>query len=369
MGWDITLWEPTLSPHKTGLVAALALHPAVSRVRMVAHADIAPQRKLQGWSSPAIEGGNLFVGLSDEEIVQMFAEASSNSVHIITGMRGSRTIKTALRAAARYKRRYAIMSEPRVSEGISGILRLAQSLLFEERLRRTAGFVLAIGAHGPRWFAKTGYRKATIFPFAYFLPNSYPSPDRRLGPPTIVSYLGRLEREKGIDTFVDVVPKLPDMMHARVAGHGSQEEFVRRSVEVSGGRLRYYGVLAMADVPNYLDETDILVVPSRSTNDGWAAVVSEALMHGVAIVASDKVGASILLQDMARGEAVQSENSAAIIDAVQRLWSSNRLTQEARQARSAWANERLSATGGADYLTRILSHIYEGKGRPPPFFD
>lgn len=366
MGWKIVFWEPTLSPHKTGLVRALAEHPAVEKVELVAHKAISEGRKKQGWSEPNLADG-FIVGLEAREIEQRISSSPQDTVHIISGMRGKGTLEVALRSVIKHGRRFGLMSEPRASEGLAGTARYLHSTFTEGPLRRNSSFVLAIGAHGPSWFESTGFNPEIIFPCAYFLPGM-PEPIAPRSGKVIVSYLGRLEKEKGIDLFVDAARLFSEHSVARVAGFGSWVENVRAASRETKGRFCYEGVISTVDIRAFLDATDILVVPSRSTNDGWAAVVSEALMRGVALVASEKVGASILLDEPWRGKVVRSDDSNEIARAVNSLINSPILTQSWRLERAKWANARLTTQAGANYLISIVDHIFKNKEKPAPFF-
>lgn len=368
MAWELFFWEPTLSPHRTGLLQALARRSDVQSVTMVAHADISAARKAQGWSTPTLDCGEIHVGLPGDSVQEIIRTSSPASVHMINGMRGSETIKSALAAAAKYRKRYGITSEPRVREGASGLVRYLQSVLTEQQIIRTSDFVMGIGAHGPSWFKNVGYRTNTIFPFAYFVDRIVTDNSPRASSDINVVYLGRLDKEKAIDTFLDAIPLLRRNVKVTVAGHGPLLSKVYEAVAKSNGRAEYIGVLPMSEVPAFLSKADVIVVPSRSTNDGWGVVVTEALMSGAAVVASRKVGASVLLNNPDRGRCIPPNDPRAIAAAVDAIIEADELSTRARAARSAWANEALSSEGGAEYLLAILHHLYRGGDRPPPFY-
>ena len=367
-GLDIYFWEPCVSPHKVDLVRHLARDARVRSCRMIAQQSIPPDRASLGWTLPPGMGEASIIAPSGDDVERIVVTSPADSIHIFSGMHWVPCIVQGLRAVRKYGRRFGIMSEPRAFEGIKGISRLAHSWLTEAPLRRRADFVLAIGRHGPRWFEMAGYAKRRIFPFAYFLPE----PERQAVKPRapgavpIVGFLGRLERSKGIHLFLGAVTEIGPRIEAVVAGSGSASAEVVAAQ--SREQIAFHGAIPMESVPAFLADVDVLMVPSVSQDDGWAAVVSEALMAGAAVVASDRVGASVCLSESGRGLVVGELSAGAFARAVLQLIDGNALHAE-RGKRSQWARARLTGAAGASYLMRILEHVYFGGSRPALFYE
>jgi glycosyltransferase involved in cell wall biosynthesis len=247
---------------------------------------------------------------------------------------------------------------------------LAHSWIAETAVRRHAQFVLAIGGNGPRWFRAAGYRSEKIFPFAYFLPFKSDRSQRDLngGNRTTVSYIGRFTKQKGVHIFLDAVEKTKSEIQVEIAGAGSEVAAVSRAVATSRIPMMQGGAIPMSEVPRFFARSDILVVPSITTNDGWAAVVSEALMAGVAVIASRFVGASICLADPLRGVVVSSVTGETVARAIDGLVDAGVLSNEHRSRRARWASARLSDAAGERYLIAILSYVAGWAPRPEPFY-
>jgi glycosyltransferase involved in cell wall biosynthesis len=123
----------------------------------------------------------------------------------------------------------------------------------------------------------------------------------------------------------------------------------------------------MAEVPTFLSKTDILVLPSITMDDGWGAVVSEAMMAGTAVVSSYKVGASMCLADEVRGTVVRRLTGGEIAAATDRIITKGLCAEPYRKIRSQWADEHLTQRIGADYLVKIFDHLFNGLPRPGSF--
>ena len=369
LGRELVFWEPSVSPHKLALVRALQRHPTVSRVRYVADRDISADRLAQGWQVGSTGDVPLNLSPSSAEIEAIFEGGGSRTIHLFSGLRHFRVLVEGLQAAHRYRARFLILHEPRASEGWRGLVRLAESWATEGPLRRNASAVLAIGRNGPAWFHLAGYPLDRIFPFGYFLPPPpLVEPRPRQGELIRLAYLGRITEPKGIMLLLEALPLLHSNVRVEVAGHGPKAQRVKAAAAAHPGRLTYHGPLPMDAVPQFLRGADILVQPSLTTDDGWAAVVSEALLAGVAVIATSKVGASILLDEPDRGRIMARPDARLLADAVAEIASGPLLGPSARIARRDWARARLTDEAGADYLIRILAHLFDGASRPDAFY-
>ena len=365
--WNIIFWEPSVSPHKLALFRALAQSPRTGRCIYVAQEPFPEGRAGQGWELDDRHDLDIRVAPTDDDIADLIDTDRDDTIHLFSGIHWVPCIVAGLDRAIRSGARFGLMVEPRASEGWRGLARLAHSWLTERRIRTHAAFVLAIGRHGPSWFRRTGYRADRIFPFAYFLPHrpaapAAPSADRlRLG------YLGRLTQAKGISLVLDLPPHLTMPACLRIAGAGDAADAVR-ALAGSRSDVAFDGAVPMSEVPAFLAAIDILLVPSLTTDDGWAAVVSEALMAGCAVVASERAGASILLDDPARGRVLTTFDSAALAEAVAAVVTATRFDAAAREARARWAARHLTGEAGAAMLFAILDHVVDAGPRPSPFY-
>lgn len=368
--YSIYFWTAEVSPHLLPVFDELRARPRVRKAVYVASGELGEVRRNLGWSVDVADGEDFVLGPDASRIDALVRESDPDSVHVFAGIRWYPAIVAGLAAVRRHGRRFGVLSEPRVLEGVKGLARLLQSWATEGFVRRRADFVLAIGAHGPAWFRLAGYGRRKIFPFAYFLPNPRRTiaATRTPGDAPVVAFLGRLERLKGFHLFLEALPHLRHAVRVEVAGSGSlASEAAARSDH--GGSFVFHGALPIAKVPEFLGAIDILVLPSITKDDGWGAVVSEALMAGAAVVASERVGASMCLTDPVRGEIVCDLTGAGVARAVDALIDRGILDDAGRRKRAEWAARHLDRAAGADHFLRILDSIYVGRPRPPSFVD
>ncbi|MGR4930973.1 glycosyltransferase family 4 protein [Bradyrhizobium sp. CAR08] len=182
----------------------------------------------------------------------------------------------------------------------------------------------------------------------------------------VVTFLGRLEELKGIHLFLAALSKITSKAKFYVAGFGTWSSRVE-DAQRTHANLQFLGAIKMEEVPYLLSNTDIMVLPSITMDDGWGAVVSEALLAGAAVVSSNKVGASMCLADPARGRIVDRLSGADIAQAIEDIIDSGLLNETCRKARAEWADKHLTQRAGVAYLLNIFDHVFNGKARPNSF--
>ena len=361
----LVFWEPCLSRHKLELFDAIAgQRPAL---RVVCCADT-------GWPSPALTMDpparvELIVGPQSHAIEALIGADPRQTLHVFSGLRWVPTIVAALHQVRRSAAHCAILSEPRVREGLRGWARWAQSWLTEGWLRRRVDFVLAQGRHGPPWFRSVGYPAEKIFPYAYFVepldivPIEVGRAAARSDDRVRVGYVGRLVRAKGVFELVDAAGRLADAAHLALVGAGDAEPALRARAP----GVAFRGPLPNVEAVAFMRDVDVLVLPSLTTDDGWGVVVSEALMQGTAVVASTAAGASLVLDDPLFGRHVPPGSADAIAQAILALRDAGAFASGQRARRMQRGRALLSADAGARNLLAIIDWSRGQRPRPPDF--
>jgi glycosyltransferase involved in cell wall biosynthesis len=212
----------------------------------------------------------------------------------------------------------------------------ALSYLALRRLYRSAD---AVVTYGPHVNAYVGARGAgNVFVAAQSVDNEFwgapaiaaPSaPDWPAGADTRFLFVGRNAREKGLAVLIEAwrLAELPVAANALVlVGTGSG------TTAFAPARLRREGDAGIVSLdavePQQLRDVyaacDVLVVPSiptRTFREPWGLVVNEAMNRGLAVIASDAVGAAAggLVRDGANGLVVAAGDSGALAGAIRRL--------------------------------------------------
>jgi len=369
-GLKIYFWEPSLSPHKQALISALMESDAVESVICIAQKPLQAERVRLGWtSSRRTEEQRVVMAPDKDQVRSIVQDSPVDAIHIFSGLHWVPCIVWGLREVRVQRRRHGIMSEPRNKDGWKGLLRLIHSSLTESTVRKSSDFVLAIGRHGPDWFAKVGYDSKKIFPFAYFVPDPCPSwgPRARSEEP-VIGFVGRMNKDKGFDLFIESLLLLRKKVKVVVAGAGPSSHLLSRLQGRSHINFESRGIVPMESIGRVMSDLDILVVPSLTKNDGWAVVISEALMSGTSVISSSHVGGSICLNEPMNGRILLRLKPKELAEQISELIDSDLLSEDSRYLRRGASLQKLSAQMGADYLISILSHCYENAPMPKKFY-
>jgi glycosyltransferase involved in cell wall biosynthesis len=178
-------------------------------------------------------------------------------------------------------------------------------------------------------------------------PRPGPLPDRSGEHPLTVAYVGRLNRWKGYEVFVDAAARLARRYPTArfvIAGDPplgeewrSDDLTARIAAAGLGDRVERLG--RVADGAAVFDAADIAVVPS-TWPDPLPTVVLEAMRAGCAVVASDHGGAPEMIERDRSGLLVPPGDPAALADAIASLLDDAAL----RQTLGAAAARRVAST-------------------------
>ena len=96
-------------------------------------------------------------------------------------------------------------------------------------------------------------------------------------------FVGRLDRQKGLDLFLDVYNKYPfKNIHLYVIGKSVLDDTTPNNTK----KITYLGWINSENIDNYYQACDAVIMPSRW--EGFGLVAIEAMRNSKAIIASDR---------------------------------------------------------------------------------
>jgi hypothetical protein len=109
--------------------------------------------------------------------------------------------------------------------------------------------------------------------------------------PLRVAFAGRLTHEKGVDVLLRALARMEAPAHLRILGDGPERGGLERLARELGvaDRVQFLGAWPHERVATIWPETDVLVLPSRTTprwKEQLGHVLLEAMAHRVAVVGS-----------------------------------------------------------------------------------
>ncbi|ARU56025.1 glycosyltransferase [Oleiphilus messinensis] len=181
--------------------------------------------------------------------------------------------------------------------------------------------------------------------------------DNTFTPPTTPSrtnkniiFVGRLVEKKGVryllEAFEIVLEKEPDC-HLTIVGKGMLEGELKSYTHKRGIRnVNFTGAVINSEVPNYLRQHQIAVVPSIVASDGdqegLGLVLVEAIGCGCTVVASDLPAIRDVVTDEETGLLVPPQNSIALANAILHLLKSPVLNESLTEQALLHAKENFN---------------------------
>ena len=173
-----------------------------------------------------------------------------------------------------------------------------------------------------------------------------------------VVFVGNLNNNKQIEPLVELFLYNSfnyDRLH--ILGTGPLEQKIRNKADVND-KVTMHGRLSNKETLELISKSKLLIIPSL--HDGWGVVVNEALLVGTPVIASDEVGAKILIENSKRGDVFKAGDISQLKSLIDK-WSKIEYTIEDYRQIQDWANNNISPSMAADYFSEILDHTFNTK--------
>lgn len=189
-------------------------------------------------------------------------------------------------------------------------------------------YMLCASAYTAGDYAKFGLFRGRCYKWGYF-PETirYPSIDDlidRKAKATIL-WCGRFLGWKHPDDVIEVARRLHDAgccFKIEMIGTGEMEQQLKRQASEAGlleTNIRFLGAMSPEAVRRHMESAGICLFTS-DRQEGWGAVLNEAMNSGCAVVASDAAGATpYLVNDGVNGSVYHSGNIQELYEKVRRL--------------------------------------------------
>jgi len=120
-----------------------------------------------------------------------------------------------------------------------------------------------------------------------------------------VIFAGRLSKEKGTETLIEICNNLPNDIHLIIIGDGPEAENFKK-LESSQKNIHYLGSKNHQQTISLIKGSDVLIQPSLS--EGISTTILESMACNTAIIASNVGGNIELIQDQESGILVEPTN-------------------------------------------------------------
>jgi glycosyltransferase involved in cell wall biosynthesis len=231
----------------------------------------------------------------------------------------------------------------------------------------TAYRVIAVSDAVRRHLTPGGRFRRKVITIHNGLPERTPAPHEGIaGRGPVVAFVGRLNRWKGHELFVEAVgrlaPRFPDVRFVIAGGappgEAEREAALQQQLVAAGvaDRVRWLGLVP--DGAAVLEASDVAVVPS-TWPDPFPTVVLEGMRAGCAVIASDHGGAREMIQPGVSGMLVPPGDALTLADAIARVLQEPGL----RERLGRGARERFEREFRVERMVADVEAVYRGLER------
>lgn len=298
--------------------------------RFIATQEMEEERKKMGWENDALPDFVLPMYKCKEtrSAAQRLINDADAVIFGLPGWRNFRLIQSRLKAA-KLTFRY---TERIYKKGIH-----RYEIPMQRIKQRFVGgkcpsmHLLCASAYTAQDYAKTGCYLGRSYKWGYFPETKEYAIDELIGKKTSAAesfisilWAGRLISWKHPEFAIGVAEKLLDKGYAfkmSIIGNGEMEDSLRKEIveKKLENCVELLGAMTPDEVRTHMEKTDIYLFTS-DFNEGWGAVLNEAMNSGCAVVASHAVGsAPFLIQSGENGLIYESGNKTELETQVERL--------------------------------------------------
>ncbi len=146
---------------------------------------------------------------------------------------------------------------------------------------------------------------------------------------SIIMYVGRLAKEKGVSHFIHMLKELSINFKAFIIGDGPQREECENLVNLMGlnKRIEFTGFLNRSEIKDYFAKASVVVVPSLWP-EPFCLVGLEAMSCSKPVVAYDVGGVSSWLRDNYNGYLAYRGDIPGLVHRVETLLKNKRLAED-----------------------------------------
>jgi glycosyltransferase involved in cell wall biosynthesis len=182
----------------------------------------------------------------------------------------------------------------------------------------------------------------------------------------VVLFVGRLLKEKGVDTLMDAFAsarKADDSLTLVIAGDGPRRaDCEHLAASDAGADVRFLGFVQQDELPRLYAAADLFVLPSLV--EPWGVVVNEAMAAALPVVLSEQVGAAAdLVEEGANGFVIPAGDAGALAEKITDVLSD----EERRKAMGERSREIIDgwdhAASAANFRAAVLKAVEPKEAR------
>ncbi len=361
----LIFWQNAPSIHQAPLIRSLADRLGY-KITLVCENSLSKNRKDMGWENMDYGKAVVYINPNEDKIQSLLKSRDKNTIHIISGIRGYKLMRYALDECTQNNNNVGVIVEaPRKTLWPIDLVKRVVYGMYAFKLKDRIDFILAMGRKGVDWYSKCGYYNQKIFLFGYVVDVLNEKQNKTVNNTFQLLYVGSLIKLKGVDLLLKALAEIDcKEWTLTIVGSGCEKDSLTNLSQDLGiiDKIVFVGSKTNTITKEYINNADLLVLPSR--DDGWGAVVSEALMNGTPVVCSNNSGASSLIKSGERGDIFKSDSVTELSHYLKKWVNSGSISHEKRKAIQEWAQNHISPLAMSEYFNDIMEYVYGSGERP-----
>lgn len=348
-------FQNCISPHQIPFIKEIHKDKRIEEVVLIAPRINLSDRTKMGWNSDILLNETEITFIlkpSLEKIEKLFRQ--KNIIAFFSGIRADKDIFKWFKLSLSFQIKRGIITEaPNIYFTKPLFLHYIRFLLQDYKFIKHIDYVFAFGDLAVKYY-RFWSSKWKVIPFAYCTDlkdtkqESLQMTENKL---LKLTFIGSLTRNKNVKIILKALSNIQNpQIILDIIGEGPEKERLKQFASYKRIKnINFRGVLPNKDIPNILNQTDILILPSKY--DGWGAVVNEALQMGVYVICSKHCGSKTLIVNDKIGFVFKSyqEFFKKLID----ITANKEYIKNNREFRKRWS-EKISGSSLAKYFVDCL---------------
>ena len=294
----LIFFQNCISPHQIPYIRECSKNKLIKKIYIIVPRINYQYRSEMGWDGneyinlPSI---NVIIKPIDNQIKNILYE--NKCVCLFSGLRADKLIFKWFKLSLSYDIKRYIISEPPFIYNKPLILHYIRFYLFDYKYIKYINGVFAIGDLAYKYYSNIS-KKWNVYPFQYVTEslNRYkPIPKGNVK----FIFVGSLIKRKNVKIILKAIKGINNT-NLTIIGNGPMYKSLKESADKNNIKINFLGYQKQNKILDYLQEHDILILPSLY--DGWGAVVNEAMTLGLYVIVSNNCGSKALIRDKIQGE-------------------------------------------------------------------
>lgn len=351
---NLIFFQNCISPHQIPYIKETCKDKRIKKVFLITPRVDYTDRSAMGWDSKNLLLETEIIFLlkpTEEEITALFR--NKDCIAFFSGIRADKDIFAWFKLSLSFQIKRGIITEPpNIYPTKPLFLHYIRFLIQDYKFIKYIDYVFAFGDLAVKYYQFWSHSWKVI-PFAYCteIKEENELSQRHEDQLLKLVFIGSLTKNKNVGIILKALSSIQSpSITLDIIGDGPEKERLAHYVLHKGIKnINFRGFLSNKDIPNILNQADILILPSKY--DGWGAVVNEALQMGVYVICSEHCGSKTLIVHDKIGFVFKSYQDflKKLID----ITANKKCIKNGREFRKKWS-EKISGSILAKYFVDCL---------------